>query len=102
MDRIMSLPRAKELQNWDPPEPSLSEVRVQYGAASMSDDDLLLRYIIGSDEDIRAMRQAGPPRPDKYLSVATPLQALISELMARRDLGYVSLQARDLRITIER
>lgn len=102
MDRIMSLPRAKELQDWDPPEPSLSEVRAQYGAASMSDDDLLLRYIIGSDEDIRAMRQAAPPRPDKYLSVATPLQALISELMARRDLGYVSLQARDLNITIER
>lgn len=102
MDRIMSLPRAKELKSWEPPEPPLSEVRAQYGAAAMSDDDLLLRYIIGSDEDIRAMRQAGPPRPDRYLGAGTPFQALIGELMGRRDLGYVSLRVKDLSLTIER
>lgn len=101
MDRIMRLPRAKELKNWQPPEPPLKDIRNQYGT-NLSDDDLLLRYIIGSDDDIKVMHAAGSPRAEKYLGVETPLRALIGELLNRRDLTQVSIHAKDVQLSIER
>lgn len=101
MDKITSLPRAKELKNWQPPEPSLQEVRNQFGA-SLSDDDLLLRYIIGSDDDIRAMYAAGSPSADRYRGADTPLRALLGELLNRRDLRSVSIQTKGLQLAIGR
>jgi len=101
MDRIMLLPRAKELKNWQPPEPPLKDIRSQYGT-NLSDDDLLLRYIIGSDDDIKAMHAAGPPSVDRYLGASTPLRALLGELLNRRDLTQVSIRAKDVQLTIER
>jgi oxaloacetate decarboxylase alpha subunit len=100
-DKIMSLPRARELKNWQPPEPSLQEVRRQYGA-NLSDDDLLLRYIIGSDDDLKAMYAAGPPDGDRYLGAATPLRALLGELLHRKDLRSVSIQTKDMQLSIGR
>ena len=101
MDKIMSLPRSKELANWEPPEPTLEQVREQYGGSGVSDDDLLLRYIIGSDDDIKAMRAAGPIKQDKYVGAATPLLILIEELLKRKDLSYVSIRTKDLHIAME-
>src|SRR4030042_1761596 len=40
-DRILGLPRAKELSNWEPPQPSIKEVRQQLGGPEISDDELL-------------------------------------------------------------
>ena len=101
MDKIMRLPRSKELANWEPPEPTLEQMRDQYGGASVSDDELLLRYIIGSDDDIKNMRAAGPIRHDKYVGAATPLRTLIEELLKRKDLSHVSIRMRDLNIAME-
>ena len=100
LDKIMSLPRAKELMHWEPPEPPLEKVREQYGGPGLSDDDLLLRYIIGNDDDIKAMREAGPVKEDQYVGAATPLRALITELLKRRDLRHVSIEAKGLQIAI--
>lgn len=102
MDRVMSSQRAKELKNWEPPEPTLAALKEQYGGRSLSDDDFLLRYIIGSEDDIAAMRAAGPVREDKYLHAATPLHALISELLKRPDIGYVGIQAKNVKIAMGR
>ncbi len=101
MDRIMSLQRAKELKHWQPPEPPLQEIRNQYGA-NLSDDDLLLRYIIGSDDDIKAMHAAGPPNADRYLGAEIPLRALVSELLKRKDLRSVAIQSKGVQLAIER
>ena len=101
MDKILSLPRSKELANWEPPEPTLEQVREEYGGSGVSNDDLLLRYIIGSDDDIKAMRAAGPIRRDKYVGAATPLRILIEELLKRKDLSYVSIRTKDLHIAME-
>ena len=101
MDKIMSLPRARELTNWEFPEPTIEEVRKQYGGGGLSDEDLLLRYIIGNDDDIKAMRAAGPVRQDKYVGAAAPLRILIEELLKRRDLSYVSIRTKDLNIAME-
>jgi len=102
LDKIMELPRAKELKTWEFPEPSLDELREQYGGSSLSDDELLLRYIIGNEDDIKAMRMAGPVQDDRYLGVNVPLSALLKELLQRRDLSFVSIQSKQMDITIER
>lgn len=102
LDKIMELPRARELKNWEFPEPSLEELREQYGGSWLSDDELLLRYIIGSEDDIKLMRAAGPARDNKYLGVDVPLNALLRELLDRRDLSFVSVKGKQIDITVER
>jgi oxaloacetate decarboxylase alpha subunit len=100
-DKVLGSPRAKELKNWQPPEPTLAEVRRQYGE-ELSDDELLLRYMIGNDDDIKAMRAAGPLDKEKYVGAATPVRTLIEELLKRRDLSYVSVRGAGLDIAMER
>ena len=100
LDKILSNPRARELKDWQPPEPTLAEMRDQYGGAGVSDDDLLLRYIIGSDDDIKAMRAAGPIAADRYGSCDTPLNALIGALLSRRDLGHVAVRSKGVKIEV--
>lgn len=102
LDKIMELPRAKELKTWEFPEPSLDELREQYGGSSLSDDELLLRYIIGSEDDIKAMRMAGPARDDKYIGANVPLNALLGDLLKRRDVSFVSIRSKQMDIMIER
>jgi oxaloacetate decarboxylase alpha subunit len=59
-DRIMSLPKAKELAKWEPPEPSLEKVRQELGAVGGSDEELLLRYMTRDEKAVMALRSAGP------------------------------------------
>ena len=101
MDKIMRLPRSMELTNWEFPEPTLEQVREQYGGPGLSDEDLLLRFIIGNDDDIKAMRAAGPINADKYAGAGTPLRILIEELLKRRDLSYVSIRTKELEFAME-
>jgi oxaloacetate decarboxylase alpha subunit len=61
-DRLLGLPRARDLARDAREAPTLKEIRAACGANGVSDEDFLLRYIMQGDEDIRAMRAAGPPR----------------------------------------
>ncbi len=88
-DKILSRPRAKELAKWEPPEPSIEEVRRKMGGRGVSDDELLLRWLLHKEE-IEAMRAAGPPR--EYLSARHPLVTLVEELTKRK--GYSQIQVR--------
>jgi oxaloacetate decarboxylase alpha subunit len=42
-DKILNRPRAKEWQKWSPPDPSLHDVRRNFGGAGVSDEELVLR-----------------------------------------------------------
>jgi len=85
-DRVLSLPRAKQvrhdLEALERPEPTLAEIRSSMGAQSDSDEDFLLKYIMKGDQDIEAMRRAGPhrrfDRPGSS-SVAGLLEELLKE-----------------------
>jgi oxaloacetate decarboxylase alpha subunit len=51
LDRALSTQRGKGMLNWEPPQPSLEDIRRQYGSA-ISDEEILLRYLIpGEDVD---------------------------------------------------
>ncbi len=88
-DRILATPRARELANWEPPEPSLDDMRNRYGGAGVSDEDMMLRWIM-SKEEVDIMRAAGPPR--QYLSAEQPVVALVRELTARTDCSGIRVQ----------
>jgi oxaloacetate decarboxylase alpha subunit len=96
-DRILSMPRARELAGWRPDEPSLAEVRRKYGGAGVSDDDLLLRYFAGK-EQVDAMRAAVPRRSD---GAAYSVVDLIKELGKARRINHVHIQRGSLSLTLE-
>lgn len=99
-DRILNLPRAKELLDWQPPQPSLREIRENLGGAGVSDDELLLRFLI-PEEEIRAMRSvAGPVQ--SYFTARNPIVTLIHELLKRKDSDYFSIQKKDFSLTLRR
>ncbi len=99
--RILALPRARELAEWTVPETTVEEMRQKFGGAEISDDELLLRYIIGNDDDITAMRAAGPVREDRYAGTEMPLKALVDGLLQRDDLTYFSLQGKGISLVME-
>ena len=88
-DKILSLQRATELKvrpNLDVP---LNEVREKLGGPSLSDDEFLLRYVMKGDQEIKAMRAAGPPR---QYHATLPLANLITELNKHPRVRYVRVQ----------
>ena len=98
-DRILSTPRARELAASEPPEPSLQEMRRKYGGAGVSDEDLMLRWIV-SKEDVDTMRAAGPQR--EYLTASQPLVTLIRELTRRTDVNRVRIRRPGFSVTLAR
>ncbi|MDE3076784.1 MAG: hypothetical protein KGJ86_15310, partial [Chloroflexota bacterium] len=89
-DRILDSPRARALANWQLPELSLDEIRRKIDGTGISDDELLLRYIMRGQEEIRAMR--GTPRNSDYSGLQRPLLSVVQELAARKGFGELSLR----------
>jgi oxaloacetate decarboxylase alpha subunit len=96
-DKILSRGRAKEWQRWEPPEPSLGEVRRKFGGASVSDEELLLRVYAGEDA-VKAMNAAGAPR--EQLNGTQSLVRLIEELSKKRDCNQVFISRPGFSLTL--
>ena len=95
--KILDLPRAREMAANPPVEPGLSEIREQYGGPGVSDEELLLRFEIGQAE-IDLMRSAGQPRP--YVTDEPPLVMLLRELADRGDRNFIRIQKEGVSITL--
>lgn len=103
-DRVLSSPRAKELAA-APVVPvdddlTLKEAKEQYGDASMSDEEVVLRALMAGSAEVEAMREAGPPR--RYLSADLPLLTLLRELSERRTIRYVRIERGGESLVVER
>jgi oxaloacetate decarboxylase alpha subunit len=98
-DKILNRPRARELAAWEPPQPTVKELRERYGGPGVSDEEMLLRLEVSPDE-IAAMRAAAPST--EGLSVTQPLVTLIQELTRRADRSYIHLQKGDLSLTLRK
>jgi oxaloacetate decarboxylase (Na+ extruding) subunit alpha len=96
-DKILSRSRAKDWQSWEPPEPSLEEVRRKLGGAPVSDEELLLRVYAGGDA-VKAMNAAGAPR--EHLNGTQPLIRLIEELSKKRDCNQIFIRRPGLSLTL--
>ena len=98
-DKILDRPRAKEFAGWQPPQPSLEEMRSKLGGPSLGDDELLMRYVAGN-EDVEAMRAAGAPKG--YSDMSNPLLTLVQELSQRKDCSQIYVQKKGLSLTLEK
>jgi oxaloacetate decarboxylase alpha subunit len=96
--KILDRPRAREIEKVEYPEPTLEEVRKQYGGANLSDEELLLRFYAGP-EFVDALKHAAPRKP--YLDARQPLVRLIEEL-SRKKLGHVHIRRADFSLTMQR
>ena len=97
-DRILDRSRARELANRPPPQPTLNEVRREYGGAGVSDDEMLLRYFAGEDQ-VAAMRAAGPSK--QHGGTEHSLVRLIEELTKRTKFNYIQVQKGAMSLTLQ-
>lgn len=93
-DRILDRPRAKEMARYEPPEPTIAELRKQYGS-DISDEDLILRVIVG-DDAVEAVRH----RKRAQFTARTPLLHLVRELMAQDRHRSVSVRGHGYTVTV--
>jgi oxaloacetate decarboxylase alpha subunit len=98
-DKILDRPRAKEFATWEAPQPSIQEVRSKLGGPSVSDDELLMRYVAGN-EDVEALRTAGAPK--EYSDSRKPILALLRDLSQRKDCSQISIRKDGLFLTLEK
>jgi oxaloacetate decarboxylase (Na+ extruding) subunit alpha len=98
-DKILSRSRAKEWQHWQPPDPSLKEVRSRFGGPAVADDELLLRVYAG-EEAVNALYANAAPK--KSLSAREPLVQLIEELSRKRDCHHIFIRRKGFSLALER
>jgi oxaloacetate decarboxylase alpha subunit len=81
-DRVLSSPHGRRFARWERPQPTLPELREQYGGRSVTDEELLLRYMVPA-ADVDAAR-AQPVYPDYDYHDETTELDLVTALMATR------------------
>ena len=96
---ILDRPRAKELAQVTNHEQSLDEIRESFGA-DVSDDELLLRYAVGGESDVVAMRSAGPIQD--YSAQKRQVPQLVESLVQHKDMGSLRINLPGLSLTLER
>ena len=97
--KIMDRPRAKEWAEWQPPEPTVAELRKKMNAEHVSDEEFLLRWNLNVEE-IETMRAAGAPK--EYITSRQPLVNLIEALSKRKDFRQIVIQKGDVAISLQR
>jgi oxaloacetate decarboxylase alpha subunit len=97
--KILDRPRAKEFAAWQPPEVPIQELRSKLGGPSLSDDELLMRYVVGN-EDVDAMRAAGAPK--NYNDTRNPLLTLVQALTQRKGYRQIYLRKDGFTLALEK
>ena len=99
-DKLLSLPRAAELAAREKLNVSVKDLRKKLGGPGLSSEELLLRYVMKGDQEIKAMRAAGPPR--QYHSAASSLATLIQDLKKYSGVRYVQVQRGDTSLILRK
>src|SRR5438093_5288692 len=98
-DKILNRPRAKEWAKWQPDEPSADDMRRRLNAPGVSDEELLMRYVVGND-DVAAMRATGAPK--QYSDNRNPLLTLLRELTQRKDCSQICVRKDGFYLALEK
>jgi len=83
LDRAFSTERGKKMLEWSPPQPTLAEIRAQYGKR-LSDEELLLRYLI-PEPDVDAMYAANAPIEPVYPAGSSHDLGWIKDVIEKRE-----------------
>lgn len=98
LDRIMSAPRAKDIVANPPEQPSIEDLRKQYGT---DDDDELILKVLVPESAIKAMRAAGPVNKS-YPLVSSPELDQVRKLMRTANSAFVQLRTESMDVTLRR
>jgi oxaloacetate decarboxylase alpha subunit len=98
-DKLLAMPRAKELAGRQRRDVTLKELREMLGGPGVSDEDFLLRYIMKGNREIEAMRAAGPPK--QYYNASMPLLMLLQELEKHKQVRYIHVQRGNDSLTVK-
>ncbi|MCB2191260.1 MAG: carboxyltransferase [Deltaproteobacteria bacterium] len=97
-DKIMSLPRAKQLLNWQPTEKSLDELRRGFDR-QMDDDEFLLRVLSSNQEAVdRVLAVKG--REYHYLRPGKPVMEIVQKLLTQEQRAYMHIQDEGFSLTL--
>ncbi len=100
-DRVFSSDQGRRLRDWQRPQPSLNEMREQYGGKRISDEELLLRYLV-PEEDLNAARAAGPVKRTYDYEDELDMQALVDHLITLKRPKQVRVSRPDGEIILSR
>jgi oxaloacetate decarboxylase alpha subunit len=98
-DRILNRARARQLTGLARPEPTLQEIRAELGGAGVSDEEMLLRWLLNKD-DIAAMRAAGPSK--EYSTARNPLVRLMAELTQQTGCNIIQVSKPGFALSLEK
>jgi oxaloacetate decarboxylase alpha subunit len=101
LDRMLSSDRGREMQAWEPPQPTIGELKQQYGDAGMSDEELLRRYLVPL-QDVEATRAAGPAATTYRFEHDDVPGRLIDDLLAGTRASFAHIETGDASITLRR
>ena len=101
LDRMLSTDRGRELRAWEPPQPTIRELKEQYGDRTMTDEELLRRYLVPL-QDVEATHGAGPPARTYHFANDAISESLISDLLAGTRIGFAEIETGDSSITVRR
>jgi oxaloacetate decarboxylase alpha subunit len=102
-DKLLSLPRAKELKSrltqTDDDVP-VETIRQQIGGPGVTDEELLLRYMLKGEKEIEAMRAQGPAK--SYHTVTQPLHRLLDHLSKTNSVKTLYIRNRSYSLTLRK
>ncbi len=101
LDRMLSTDRGKEVQQWTPPQPSVEELKVEYGDRAMSDEELLRRYLVPLP-DVEATRAAGPAKRTYDFDLDGVPESLVNQLMATSRATIAHIEIGDATLSLRR
>ncbi|MDO8597235.1 MAG: hypothetical protein Q7R45_11490 [Sulfuricaulis sp.] len=97
--KILDRPRARALAALEGPILSLEEFRRDLGGAVLSDEDLLLCYLMRK-EDLDAVRSAGPVKD--YITDSDPLVTLVADLAKFADTHTIQISKPGFALTLRK
>ena len=98
MDIIMSSPRAKQVVANPPPQPTIEELRKEYGTDD--DDELILRALVPG-EGLEKMKKAGPVKTT-YPYLSSPELDQVRRLMNIARSPLVEITSADFELTLRK
>lgn len=97
--RILDRSRAREIMAQTRAQPTLADMRRELGGPGVSDEELLLRWLINRD-DIARMRAAGPAK--EYVTTRHPLVRLMAELAQNADCNLIEVSKPGFALRLEK
>ena len=98
MDIIMSSPRGKQVAANPPPQPTIEELRKEYGTDD--DDELILRALVPG-EGLEKMKKAGPVKTS-YPYLSSPELDQVRRLMNIARSPLVEIKSADFELTLRK